>query len=127
MPKIVPNFAVTELGVPFQTTLCYILFSYHLKLGHNDEAYDAMVANPDKSRRKDSLRQFIVTLFDRRQLKQVAILRNTKKSSDFTKFLVGRQFFPRIRSKIIPKKYQTFMDHVCRKVFSSYMVQIVQK
>jgi nuclear pore complex protein Nup160 len=71
------DLAETAMGVcdeadPDRTTLCYILFSYHLKLGHNDEAYDAMVANPDKSRRKDSLRQFIVTLFDRKQLKKLA-------------------------------------------------------
>ena len=37
-------------------------------LGHNDDAYDAMVSNPDKMRRKDSLRQFLVTLFDRGEL-----------------------------------------------------------
>lgn len=64
--------AVCEDDDPDRTTLCYILFSYHLKLGHNNEAYDAMIANPDQSRRKDSLRQFIVTLFERRQLKQLA-------------------------------------------------------
>ena len=71
------DLAKTAMGVcddadPDRTTLCYILFSYHLKLGHNDEAYDAMVANPDQSRRKDSLRQFVVTLFERKQLKQLA-------------------------------------------------------
>eukprot|EP00096_Caligus_rogercresseyi_P011692 TRINITY_DN4693_c0_g1_i1.p1 TRINITY_DN4693_c0_g1~~TRINITY_DN4693_c0_g1_i1.p1 ORF type:complete len:726 (-),score=219.36 TRINITY_DN4693_c0_g1_i1:66-2243(-) len=64
--------AVCDQNDPDRATLCYILFSYHLKLGHNDEAYDAMVANPDKSRRKDSLRQFIVTLFERRQLRNLA-------------------------------------------------------
>ena len=57
---------------PCRATLCYILFSHHLKLGHNDEAYDAMIVNPDKARRKDSLRQFVVALFDRRQLRQLA-------------------------------------------------------
>ena len=31
-----------------------------------------MVANPDQSRRKDSLRQFVVTLFERKQFKQLA-------------------------------------------------------
>ena len=71
------DLAKTAMGVcdendPDRTTLCYILFSYHLKLGHNDEAYDAMVANPDQSRRKDSLRQFIVTLFERKELKRLA-------------------------------------------------------
>lgn len=64
--------AICDENDPDKTTLCYILFSYHLKLGHNDEAYDAMVSNPDQTRRKDSLRQFIVTLFERKQLKQLA-------------------------------------------------------
>ena len=31
-----------------------------------------MVTNPDQSRRKDSLRQFVVTLFERKELKQLA-------------------------------------------------------
>lgn len=31
-----------------------------------------MIINPDKSRRKDSLRQFVVTLFERKQLTQLA-------------------------------------------------------
>ncbi len=48
------------------------MFSHHLRLGHYEKAYDAMVSNPDKSRRKDSLRQFIVTLFERKQLKLLA-------------------------------------------------------
>ena len=31
-----------------------------------------MIVNPDKARRKDSLRQFVVALFDRKQLRQLA-------------------------------------------------------
>jgi len=49
-----------------------ILIEQPYVIGHNDEAYDAMVANPDQSRRKDSLRQFIVTLFERKELKKLA-------------------------------------------------------
>ena len=72
-PDLVITIAETGLAVapqnhPERATLAYILFSYHLKLGHNDDAYDAMVSNPDKMRRKDSLRQFLVTLFDRGEL-----------------------------------------------------------
>jgi len=72
-PDLVITLAETGLAVAPQThperaTLAYILFSYHLKLGHNDDAYDAMVSNPDTTRRKDSLRQFLVTLFDRGEL-----------------------------------------------------------
>ncbi len=64
--------AICDEGDSNRTTLCYTLFSHHLKLGHYEKAYDAMVANPDKSRRKDSLRQFVVTLFERNQFKQLA-------------------------------------------------------
>ena len=72
-PDLVITIAETGLAVapqhhPDRATIAYILFSYHLKLGHNDDAYDAMVSNPDKMRRKDSLRQFLVTLFDRGEL-----------------------------------------------------------
>ena len=72
-PDMVITVAETGLAVapqehPERPTLAYILFSYHLKLGHNDDAYDAMVSNPDRRRRKDSLRQFLVTLFDRGEL-----------------------------------------------------------
>ena len=72
-PDLVILVAETGLAVapethPERATLAYILFSYHLRLGHNDDAYDAMVSNPDKMRRKDSLRQFLVTLFDRGEL-----------------------------------------------------------
>ena len=72
-PDMVIMVAETGLAVapqqhPERPTLAYILFSYHLKLGHNDDAYDAMVSNPDRRRRKDSLRQFLVTLFDRGEL-----------------------------------------------------------
>ena len=52
--------------------MSYILFSYHLKLGHNEDAYVSMMSNPDQSRRKDSLRQFLVTLFDRGELCELA-------------------------------------------------------
>jgi len=64
--------AVCPIGHVDRPTIAYILFSYHLKLGHNDDAYDAMVSNPDTRRRKDSLRQFLVTLFDRGELGQLA-------------------------------------------------------
>ena len=72
-PDLVILVAETGLAVapeshPERATLAYILFSYPLRLGHNDDAYDAMVSNPDKMRRKDSLRQFLVTLFDRGEL-----------------------------------------------------------
>ncbi|KAG1673917.1 Nuclear pore complex protein Nup160 [Nymphon striatum] len=50
-------------------TLLSIIFKYHLVLGHYDEAYAAMNSNPDPSIKKDCLRQFVVVLCDRHQLK----------------------------------------------------------
>ena len=57
---------------PSVLLVTFYLPSHHLKLGHNDDAYDAMVSNPDTRRRKDSLRQFLVTLFDRGELASLA-------------------------------------------------------
>eukprot|EP00095_Tigriopus_kingsejongensis_P000570 snap_masked-scaffold372_size192401-processed-gene-0.15 protein:Tk00570 transcript:snap_masked-scaffold372_size192401-processed-gene-0.15-mRNA-1 annotation:"nuclear pore complex protein nup160-like protein" len=63
---------VSDPEDPNRVKLCYTLFNHHLELGHNDEAYDSMIINPDKSRRKDSLRKFVITLFERRQLRRLA-------------------------------------------------------
>nr|XP_034311974.1 nuclear pore complex protein Nup160 [Crassostrea gigas] len=49
-------------------TLWSKIFKYQLEMGHNDEAYNAMVSNPDPSRRKDCLRQLLVTLYERKDL-----------------------------------------------------------
>ncbi|XP_064635378.1 nuclear pore complex protein Nup160-like isoform X2 [Lineus longissimus] len=54
-----------DLNLP---TLWSKKFKQHLELGHNEEAYSAMISNPDPSRRKDCLRQFLVVLCERRQL-----------------------------------------------------------
>ncbi|XP_017110346.1 nuclear pore complex protein Nup160 homolog [Drosophila elegans] len=40
-----------------------IVFNNHLQLGHYEEAYCALVYNADTSRRKDCLRQLVITLF----------------------------------------------------------------
>jgi len=76
-PDLVISLAETAIamcpeGHQERATLSYILFSYHLKLGHNEDAYVSMMSNPDQSRRKDSLRQFLVTLFDRGELCELA-------------------------------------------------------
>ena len=52
----------------FQPTLWSKVFKHQLELGHNDEAYDALVSNPDPTRRKDCLRQLVVVLCERGQL-----------------------------------------------------------
>ncbi|KAH8416814.1 hypothetical protein KR222_005997, partial [Zaprionus bogoriensis] len=41
-----------------------IVFNNHLQLQHYEEAYHALVYNADTSRRKDCLRQLVITLFE---------------------------------------------------------------
>ena len=67
------NMANTAISVaseddPDLATLHSIVFCHHLKLGHHQEAYHSLIANPDAARRKDCLRQLVVTLFDRKRL-----------------------------------------------------------
>lgn len=45
-----------------------IVFNNHLQLGHYEEAYYALVYNADTSRRKDCLRQLVITLFQNKCL-----------------------------------------------------------
>jgi len=49
----------------FQPMLWSVIFKYHLELEHHNEAYAAIVHNPDKTRRENCLRHFIITLCDR--------------------------------------------------------------
>ncbi|XP_071489646.1 nuclear pore complex protein Nup160-like [Diadema antillarum] len=63
--------SAAEQGDPNVPTLWSKIFKYHLELGHNDEAYSAMTSNPDPERRRDCLRQFVVVLCDRKQMKQL--------------------------------------------------------
>ena len=44
------------------------MFKQQLELGHNQEAFTAMMANPDPSRRKGCLRQLLVVLSERGEL-----------------------------------------------------------
>ncbi|KAH8279731.1 hypothetical protein KR054_003325 [Drosophila jambulina] len=45
-----------------------IVFNIHLQWGHYDQAYHALVSNADTSRRKDCLRQLVITLFNTKKL-----------------------------------------------------------
>ncbi|KAH8413093.1 hypothetical protein KR009_007873 [Drosophila setifemur] len=45
-----------------------IVFNNHLQLGHYEEAYHALIYNADTSRRKDCLRQLVITLFQNKGL-----------------------------------------------------------
>ncbi|KAL5007266.1 hypothetical protein ScPMuIL_016072, partial [Solemya velum] len=102
IPDVVIFLAKTAIGIAEADdvslpTLWSKLFKYQLELGHNDEAYAAMIANPDPSRRKDCLRQLLVMLCERGDLQVlvefpyidledevVSILENRARSVDLT-------------------------------------------
>lgn len=76
MPDVVVSLAKTAIGIADGDdmnvpTLWSKVFKYQLELGHNREAFNAMMANPDPSRKKDCLRQLLVTLCERGDLKSV--------------------------------------------------------
>jgi nuclear pore complex protein Nup160 len=71
------NMASTAISVallddPNLPALHSIVFCHHLKLGHHQEAYHSLIANPDVDRRKDCLQQLVVTLFERQRLDTLA-------------------------------------------------------
>lgn len=45
-----------------------IVFNNHLQLEHYEEAYHSLIYNAELSRRKDCLRQLVVTLFNKKRL-----------------------------------------------------------
>ncbi|KAK3748185.1 hypothetical protein QZH41_012989 [Actinostola sp. cb2023] len=47
------------------------IFKHHLQLGHNDQAYAALISNPDPSRKRDCLHRFMVVLCERGQLQEL--------------------------------------------------------
>ena len=50
IPMCITLFIIL-ISLPFpQATLWSKVFKYELELGHNQEAYNAMLANPDSSR-----------------------------------------------------------------------------
>lgn len=88
---------VANKSDPNVATLYLKAFKYHLELGHYEEAYNAMVTNPDPSSRKDCLRQLLNVLCDRKQLQtliqfpyidlqeeMVSILENRARSADLS-------------------------------------------
>ena len=82
-------------GDPGLAALYSVSFKYHLELGHHTEAFTALLACPDHYRRRNCLRQLIVTLYDRKCLSTlvnyqygslenevVTILENRARSAD---------------------------------------------
>ncbi|KAK6972555.1 nuclear pore complex protein Nup160 [Biomphalaria glabrata] len=56
---------------PNLPTLQSKVFKEHLELGHNQQAFAAMMSNPDIDRKKDCLRQFLVVLCERGHLRDL--------------------------------------------------------
>ncbi|XP_057184920.1 nuclear pore complex protein Nup160 isoform X1 [Triplophysa rosa] len=54
-----------------QAALWTRIFKHHLDLGHNTQAYEALTQNPDPSRQLDCLRQLVVVLCERAQLRDL--------------------------------------------------------
>ncbi|XP_037089549.1 nuclear pore complex protein Nup160 homolog [Pollicipes pollicipes] len=75
---------------PNVATLWSIVFKYRLRLGHVTEAYAAMNSNPEQSRRRDCLRQLVVTLHERRDLATLVRLPYVDMLHDVVTILEGR-------------------------------------
>eukprot|EP00066_Takifugu_rubripes_P016720 XP_011605986.1 PREDICTED: LOW QUALITY PROTEIN: nuclear pore complex protein Nup160 [Takifugu rubripes] len=76
LPELViqlASLAITEAvsDVTSQAALWTRIFKHHLDLGHNAEAYEALTQNPDSSMQLDCLRQLVVVLCERSQLKDL--------------------------------------------------------
>uniref|UniRef100_A0A4W6C3P0 Nucleoporin 160 n=1 Tax=Lates calcarifer TaxID=8187 RepID=A0A4W6C3P0_LATCA len=76
LPELViqlASLAITEAvsDVSSQAALWTRIFKHHLDLGHNSEAYEALIQNPDSSMQLDCLRQLVVVLCERSQLQDL--------------------------------------------------------
>nr|XP_060628620.1 nuclear pore complex protein Nup160 [Anolis sagrei ordinatus] len=67
------TLAITEATDDWrsQATLRTCIFKHHLDLGHNSQAYEALIHNPDSSRQLDCLRQLVIVLCERSQLQDL--------------------------------------------------------
>ena len=69
-PGVAVSLATNALAIgqrwPTQLSQLYaVLFKHHLALGHHDEAFTALLANPDPASQKACLRQLLVALHNR--------------------------------------------------------------
>ncbi|XP_035252589.1 nuclear pore complex protein Nup160 [Anguilla anguilla] len=76
LPELVIQLATVAISeatndVRSQAALRTRIFKHHLDLGHNSQAYEALTQNPDPSRQLDCLRQLVVVLCDRAQLRDL--------------------------------------------------------
>ncbi|XP_056108033.1 nuclear pore complex protein Nup160 isoform X1 [Rhinichthys klamathensis goyatoka] len=76
LPELVINLATLAISEAAndersQAALWTRIFKHHLDLGHNFQAYEALTQNPDPSRQLDCLRQLVVVLCERAQLRDL--------------------------------------------------------
>ncbi|KAL3841807.1 hypothetical protein ACJMK2_019908 [Sinanodonta woodiana] len=71
-------------------TLWSKVFKYELELGHNNEAYQAMMSNPDPTRRKDCLRQLLVRLCEKGDLQSLVDFEYTNLQDEVESILESR-------------------------------------
>ncbi|KAH8276417.1 hypothetical protein KR018_005700 [Drosophila ironensis] len=67
-----------------------IVFNNHMQLGHYEQAYHAIVYNADTSRRKDCLRQLVITLFQSKSLNLLMQFPYAGLQSDFESIVESR-------------------------------------
>ena len=100
------------------------MFKYELELEHNEEAYSAMIDNPDPSRRKDCLRQLLVTLSERGDLESIVSFPYVDLEDEVVSILESR-------ARSVDLTSQNYYDllyafHVNRNNFRKGMCQIIQ-
>ncbi|XP_014677930.1 PREDICTED: nuclear pore complex protein Nup160-like isoform X2 [Priapulus caudatus] len=95
LPDVVLSFATAvinsaQVDNPNVPTLWSLIFKYHLELGHYDEAYSALNSNPDATRHKDCLRQFIIVLCERKELSLLVSFPYIDLQADVVRILESR-------------------------------------
>jgi len=66
------------------------IFKSHLKLGHIKDAYQAIVLNPDRQRRRNCLNNFVVTLCERKQFQELCNFSYSSMEDEVVKIIETR-------------------------------------
>ncbi|GLV44726.1 Nucleoporin 160kD [Carabus blaptoides fortunei] len=75
---------------PHIATLHSVMFVHHLALGHFEESYNSLIANPDKERRDDNLRDLVKTLLDNKMLDTLMSFPYVDMMETFTNIVMAR-------------------------------------
>lgn len=81
---------ISEKDDPELPTLYSIVFLNHLQVGQHSEAYESLIANPDGDRKKDCLRQLVVSLFNSRLLDSLMNFSFAGMQDDLERIIEGR-------------------------------------